>query len=129
MSSDPAQDLDQLLTEVVDGELSHVQQQHLAVLLRDNPVLQKKYRDYLLLDSLLRWEQPAVVPSPTPDSLRSKQHFRFLAWLLAACVLLALGISLMYHCLPQTERNRLPQFTGGSDIFCIGTSCVGSCGA
>src|SRR4051812_40253427 len=46
---DPASELDLLLMALVEGELSPVQQQHLSALLHDDPALQAKYRDYLLL--------------------------------------------------------------------------------
>ena len=69
-SFDAEKELKQLLMDLVDGELSYVQQQHLAALLRDDPGLQAKYREYLLLDSLLHWEEPAAMPFPSPHSSR-----------------------------------------------------------
>jgi hypothetical protein len=114
-SFDPDKDLEQLLMDLVDGELSYVQQQHLAALLRDNLALQKKYQDYLLLDALLHWEQPAAVPLPISDSPRRPWGFLRLAWMLAASVLLALGISLVYRLLPHSERSNLFSMSSGLD--------------
>ena len=115
-SFDPEKDLEQLLGELVDGELSYVQQQHLAALLRNNPALQKKYQDYLLLDALLHWEQPAVVPVPVSDAPRRPRRFRRLTWLLAACVLLALGVAFVHYWPPPAERSGLPPVTGNWDL-------------
>jgi hypothetical protein len=85
---DAAAELDQLLAALVDGELTYVQQQHLAALLRDDPALQEKYCDYLLLDSLLRWEQPeAAAPRPAAAPWRWRLGWR-LAGMLAASLLL-----------------------------------------
>jgi ferric-dicitrate binding protein FerR (iron transport regulator) len=115
-SVDPEKELERLLMDLVDGELSYVQQQHLAALLHNNPALQAKYREHLLLDSLLRWEQPAVVPIPSPDSPRRLRRFPRLVWMLAAaCMLLALGVSLVIRWLPDAEHNSLPQLTGDLD--------------
>src|SRR5262249_11416728 len=82
---------------LVDGELTYEQRQHLAVLLRDNPELQQKYRDYMLLDAMLRWEQPAVTPAPEPAATPRSRLWRlgmYLAGPLAAGLLLAVGLAL-----------------------------------
>jgi ferric-dicitrate binding protein FerR (iron transport regulator) len=63
LPGDAPKELDQLLMALVDGELSYVQQQHLAALLHADPDLQQKYRDYLVLDALLHWEQPEAAPA------------------------------------------------------------------
>jgi ferric-dicitrate binding protein FerR (iron transport regulator) len=91
---DPASELDQLLMALVEGELTPVQQQHLSALLHDDPALQAKYRDYLLLDAMLRWEQPeAPVSSPARDKPAKIRRWVALAAALAAGVLmLAIGI-------------------------------------
>jgi ferric-dicitrate binding protein FerR (iron transport regulator) len=91
---DPASELEQLLMALVDGELSPVQQQHLSALLRDDPDLQTKYRDYLLLDAMLRWEQPDAAIT-TPARRKAVSNLRVwlgLAVAVAACVILAIGI-------------------------------------
>jgi hypothetical protein len=89
--SEPINELQQLLSAVVDGELSYAQQQHLAVLLRDNPALQQQYSDYLLLDSLLRWEQPEPVAIPARRLPRWRSGL-YLAGALAASGLLAVAL-------------------------------------
>ena len=96
---DPTSELDQLLMALVEGELSPVQQQHLSALLRDDPALQAKYRDYLLLDAMLRWEQPepAVPTSKDQSALTRAKPSRRQIWLglavaVAAGLLLAVGI-------------------------------------
>src|SRR5438067_2407186 len=96
---DAARELDQLLAALVDGELSYVQQQHLSALLRDDPALQKKYQDYLLLDALLRSEQPetaAATPARAPATgLRRVPRWRTwvgFAGALAAGLLAALTL-------------------------------------
>ncbi len=108
----PDHELDQLLMALVDGVLAPEQQQHLAALLRDDPRLQEKYLDYLLLDALLRWEQPertsVPVPAvPTAGGETAEQaaepprpHRRFTSHLilgLAAGVLFALGAYTFHH--------------------------------
>lgn len=113
---DPEKELERMLMELVDGELSYVQQQHLAALLRNNPVLQAKYRNHLLLDSLLRWEQPAAVPMPARSLPPTKRSFSRFVWIPAACVLLALGVSLAFRWLPKEGADRLPSIAGGLDI-------------
>jgi hypothetical protein len=115
-SLDPEKDLEQLLIELVDGELSYVQQQHLAALLCNNPALQEKYRDYLLLDTLLGWEQPAAASLPRFDSPRPPRRFRRLAWMWAACVLLALGSVVVYRWLSHGGPGSLPPPADGLDI-------------
>jgi hypothetical protein len=50
-------DFDDLLMQLVDGELDSQQQHELAILLRTDPIARARYVDYLLLDSLLSWEQ------------------------------------------------------------------------
>src|SRR5437763_8454369 len=88
-SRDPASELEQLLSALVDGELSYLQQQHLTALLRDDPALQARYRDYLLLDALLRWEQPeAAAPAPPRAPRRWRRRIGWFA-ALAAAVLVA----------------------------------------
>ena len=91
---DPASELDRLLMALVDGELTPVQQQHLSALLRDDPALQAKYRDYLLLDAMLRWEQPeAAAATPARGKPLSRaRHWLGLAVAVAAGLLLAFGI-------------------------------------
>src|SRR5438876_8182698 len=84
---DAASELEQLLSELVDGELSYLQQQHLTALLRDDPALQQKYRDYLLLDALLRWEQPQAPAVP-------RRRWRVLPSIVRAAALLAAGVLL-----------------------------------
>lgn len=96
---DPASELDQLLMALVEDELSPIQQQHLSALLHDDPALQAKYRDYLLLDAMLRWEQPEPAVASSNDSTlaRAKRAPRLQVWLglavaVAAGLLLAVGI-------------------------------------
>jgi len=91
---DPTSELDQLLMALVDGELSPVQQQHLSALLHDDPALQAKYRDYLLLDAMLRWEQPEpAVTTPAPAKSVSKVgKWMGLAVAVAAGLVVAFGI-------------------------------------
>ena len=52
----PLQDLDHLLMELVDSDLTPVQQLHLMALLRDDPAAREQYVRYLCLNSLLTWE-------------------------------------------------------------------------
>jgi hypothetical protein len=115
-SFDPAKDLEQLLMDLVDGELSYVQQQHLAALLRDNPTLQKQYQDYLLLDALLHWEQPEPVPHSSPDSSMRPRFYRRWGWLLAGCVLLALGFALVHRWTGDSKREGSSPSTAGLDL-------------
>ncbi len=53
---DSVPDLDRLLMELVDGELTPAQQLHLMTLLRDDSAAREQYVEYLCLDSLLAWE-------------------------------------------------------------------------
>lgn len=100
---DPDHDLERLLMGLVDGELSPAERQHLAALLRDDPALQQQYRDYLLLDALLSWEQPqSVEREQTPDpsthvTLHAQRAVRpVLLAVAAAAVLLATGVFLLW---------------------------------
>lgn len=90
-----ARELEQLLMTLTDGELSYQQQQHLMALLRQQPELQRQYRDYLLLDALLHWESPAVpvLPAPLPTGRMHVTRLPRFHWLagLAAGLLLILG--------------------------------------
>jgi hypothetical protein len=91
-----ARELEQLLMALVDGELTAVQCQHLAALLRDDPALQKKYRDYLLLDALLSWEQPEVATATAAAPPRRLARAVRLVGALAAGLLLVIGGYLLH---------------------------------
>jgi ferric-dicitrate binding protein FerR (iron transport regulator) len=68
---DPAGELDRLLAALVEGGLSPAEQGRLSALLREHPELRTKYLDYLLLDSLLQWEQPEPArPEPRRPARR-----------------------------------------------------------
>jgi hypothetical protein len=111
---DAAAELDQLLAVLVDGELTYVQQQHLAALLRDDPALQEKYCDYLLLDSLLRWEQPLAASPPT-GAWRRRLGFH-LAWAVAAGLLFVIG-GYLVHAWMQPDRGvRAPSGPSAADL-------------
>lgn len=112
---DPTHDLEQLLRDLVDGELSHAQQQHLAALLRNDPLLQKHYRDYLLLDALLHWEQLEIVPLPAADAPRRPHRFRPLLCLLAASVLVVFGVYWLYRWPAEAERGGPPSLAVEGD--------------
>jgi hypothetical protein len=93
---DAGSELDQLLMALVDGELTYVQQQHLAALLRDDPALQEKYCDYVLLDAMLRWEQPDAAASPQPPA-RRRWRLGFRLALTAAAGLLLVVSGYLVH--------------------------------
>jgi hypothetical protein len=86
-------ELDRLLMAVAEGDLSPAAQERLATLLRDDPALREKYVDYLLVDSLLQWEQPgAAEPAPVPQVPRRSRRWwaaAALAGAIAAGVLAA----------------------------------------
>ena len=52
----PDGDLEKLLVELMDGELTPAQRRQLRDLLRDDPAACRRYTKGLLLDSLLAWE-------------------------------------------------------------------------
>jgi hypothetical protein len=103
MSSPREQELDGLLAALVDGGLSYAEQQHLAALLRDDPALQERYRDYLLLDAMLQWEAPAV-PAARTGSPSPRRRFRPRVLVAAAAGLLLLLFGSLFHFERQTER-------------------------
>ena len=53
----PAPDLDPLLMELADGTLTPTQRLHLMGLLRDDPAACERCAEYLVLDSMLAWDQ------------------------------------------------------------------------
>src|SRR5215468_8415742 len=86
-------ELDRLLAALVDGTLSYDEQQHLAALLRDDPARQEQYRDYLLLDAMLRWEQPEPTPAePVRRPWRWRRALFGAVAALAAAVLAAVAL-------------------------------------
>lgn len=82
---DPQGELDRLLAATVDGELSPADRERLAELLRDRPDLRGQYLDYLMLDSLLQWEQP--VPVTLTAAPAPRRFWR--GWYLAVAALAA----------------------------------------
>jgi len=96
----PSEELDQLLSALVDGDLSETEQLHLAALLRDDADLQRQYLDYLVLDSLLRWEKPALA-TPVQPSVARRVVFHKVAWALAACLVVTVGLGLFFAAFPQ----------------------------
>ncbi|HVK16182.1 MAG TPA: hypothetical protein VM533_04480, partial [Fimbriiglobus sp.] len=67
---EPQGELDRLLAAAVDGELSSADEARLAELLRDDPARRQQYLDYMLIDSLLQWEQPEPVTLVAPAAPR-----------------------------------------------------------
>jgi hypothetical protein len=92
-------EFDRLLTAMAEGELTPAEQERLAALLQENPTLRQKYLDYLLLDSLLQWEQPAAEPALAepraqshPPPVPPSRPFRRRWHLAAAIAVLAAGV-------------------------------------
>jgi hypothetical protein len=103
---DTPDELEGLLMGLVDGDLSPVESERLADLLRDDPALREKYVDYLLVDSLLHWEQTTAVPAPTPAPPRPRRRLWpavATAGALAATLLVALGLWLRTPPLPPAD--------------------------
>jgi hypothetical protein len=87
---DDPSELERLLMELVDGELSPSDRERLAELLRGQPALREQYLDYLLLDSLLHWEQPvAARPAPARPAGWGRWYVTAAAGALAAGLVLA----------------------------------------
>src|SRR5262249_25408854 len=67
----------------------------------------QKYRDYLLLDALLRWDQPEAVATPGPPPMSSRRRwgrgFR-LVGVLAASLLLVVSGYLVHSWQPWLSR-------------------------
>jgi hypothetical protein len=62
---DRDRELDRLLMELVDGELSPEQQSRLMELLRDDPAARARYVRYMLVDSHLAWAPSAAMRDPS----------------------------------------------------------------
>ena len=71
-SPDPNQELEPLLVELVDGELTPAQRLRLMALLRDDPAACRRYTKYLMLDSLLAWELSLVAKGVGGAAARSE---------------------------------------------------------
>ena len=101
--------LDDLLPNVVDGQLSEAEQLHLGALLRDDPAAQQKYLDYLMLDAQLLWEKPVARASATRETADRSRWFSMPAvrWGLAASVLLLLGVASFFWVLDGRIQARV----------------------
>jgi ferric-dicitrate binding protein FerR (iron transport regulator) len=100
-------ELQRLAAESVEGPLAPDQQERLAALLSDNPTLRGEYLDYLLLDSLLQWEQPvAGVAEPRPAAAPSRGSRRWYAVAAIAATAAAILVGVVFWPRPKSGSPR-----------------------